>query len=203
MTEFFYHQHTGETHNNQNVFKHHFTFGDYYQPTKFGRSTLRRADYITLHNDYNMIAQRDYVLLLYPLQDIDLTLNDVHYPIVHNQLSAFVIPKDTHITIKLCTDTPSNLLLCECDIAHKPETVIAFDFNNTDFSTQIKIIDTVDNIDTYHANPDNKPFFGLILQGNAMINDTKLGFYDGFYTNTLLEITGNAKIVTFTMPVPL
>ena len=200
MTEFFYHQNTGETHHNGTVLKHHFTFGDYYQPTKFGRSTLRRADYITLHNDYNIVAQRDYVLLLYPLQDIDLTLNDVHSPLVNNQLSAFVIPKDTHITIKLRADSPSTLLLCECDITHKPETVIAFDFNNTDFPTQINL---VENIDTYHANPDNKPFFGIILQGDAMINDTKLGFYDGFYTDTLLKIMGDAKIVTFTMPVPL
>lgn len=200
MTEFFNALHTGQTTHNDCVLKHHFTFGEYYEPTKFGRSTLRRADYITLNHLYEMSAHRDYVLVLYPLSDTTLSLDDALFFLKANSIYGFIIPKATKIILS-SEVTEAKIILCECDTNTLPSpTITPFDFEGTD--TQ-NIIQSLTISQTHSVNCDNKPFFGLVLEGDFIINDKKIGFYDGFYTDNQIDIQGNGKILTFTMPIPL
>ena len=200
MTEFFLNQECGETQYHDTVLKHHFTFGTYYAPTKFGRSTLRRADYIFLNNNYLSTAERNHLFLIYPLQDgITLTLNDTEYAVRKNQLSSFVLPQGTRIN--LGSSNPSTILLFECDILKvTPEAVIPFDLSDTSYHTDINVFECDDMAD---INNDNKHFFGFILHGNVTIDAITINTYDGFFGDKPMKITGNAKILTFSMPIPL
>ncbi len=200
MTEFFYNHECGITHDNHTVLKHHFTFGTYYAPTKFGRSTLRRVDYITLDTVYSYKAERNYILLLYPLstEALSVTLNDISYDLQPCQLARFVIPKGT--LIALTTNTTHDILLFECDILTAPEKIIALDTPETTYETNITILNINDN---HTINLENKPFFGFILDGDCLINTNQLNAYDGFYTDKTIDIVGNGKILTFSMPIPL
>ena len=200
MTEFFLNQECGITQYHDTVLKHHFTFGTHYEPTKFGRSTLRRADYISLKNNYTASAERNYILLLYPLTDNDiyLKLNDTEYTLEKNQLSSFILPRGT--AIYLSSNIPSDILLFECDIFQSPPEIMVFDILDKSYDTDIQVISIYDNI-TF--NPQNKPFFGFILDGNVMIDTEKLTAYEGFYHDKPVSLIGNAKILSFSMPVPL
>lgn len=200
MIEFFYQADTGQSKTETSLLKHHFTFDAYYAPTKLGRSTLRRVDCITLNSDYMMSVQRHCILILYSVDNkIDLTLNSVNYSINKNELLSLVVPKDTYI--KISTHTTSNILLCECDIIEIiQETIDILDIHNNPYKTDIHISD-INGVS--YINPDKKPFFGLILDGNMVISQKEIYFYDGFYTDNLIEIKGKAKILTFTMPHPL
>ncbi len=199
MIELFLQQECGVTYHNHTVLKHHFTFGTHYVPTKFGRSTLRRADYITLNDDYISTAERNHIILLYPLSDgINLSLNDRVYNVQKNHLAGFVLPEGT--TIKLLNTQLSDVLLFECDIFETPDCVIVFEPADASYHTTINILelDAVSDINT-----EQKPFFGFILSGDLTLENTHISAYDGFYITHALQVMGNAKILTFCMPVPL
>jgi hypothetical protein len=199
MIELFLQQECGVTYNNDTVLKHHFTFATHYVPTKFGRSTLRRADYITLNDKYISTAERNHIMLLYPLSDgISVSLNDTVYVLKKNHLASFVLPQGT--IIKLLSIESSDILLFECDIFETPESVTMFEIADTSYQTKINILDSDTLSD---INSDQKPFFGFILSGDLILEKTKISAYDGFYITHPIQIMGNAKILTFTMPIPL
>ncbi len=199
MIELFLQQECGVTYHNHTVLKHHFTFGTHYVPTKFGRSTLRRADYITVNSDYISTAERNHIFLLYPLSDgINLLLNDTVYILEKNHLAGFVLPQGTHI--KLVSTQCSDILLFECDILKTPDSVSVFNLADVSYQTTINILELQEVSD---MNSEKKPFFGFILSGDLTLENTQISAYDGFYTPHALQLVGNAKILTFCMPVPL
>lgn len=199
MIELFLQQECGVTYHNDTVLKHHFTFGTHYVPTKFGRSTLRRADYIILNNEYVATAERNHIFLVYPLSDsIDLSLNDTVYILQKNHLAGFVLPQGTHI--KLSSTKTSDVLVFECDIFKIPASVSVFDLTDASYQTTISILELQE---LSEINSEKKPFFGLVLSGDLTLEKTKFSAYDGFYTTDSVQGIGNSKILTFCMPVPL
>lgn len=204
MTEFFYNHECGTTLSGNTILKHHFNFGTHYVPTKFGRSTLRRADYITITDAYMSSAQRNHILLLYPLhhQSIQLTLNDTVYSLQPDMLSAFLLPIETSIILTNICDTnlPNHILLFECDTHIIPEIAAPYTIAENTDETTIHI--TAFN-GLYDFNPQAKPFFGFVLNGTLTTDKTELNACDGFYTTKPIETMGNAKILSFSMPLPL
>lgn len=203
MTEFFYNHECGITYYNQTVLKHHFSYSSYYEPTKFGRSTLRRADYIHLKPDYVMTTPRNYLMVFYALDEmvgLNLVYNDktVAYNISKYELLVLSLPQQTIITLKTLTE--ANIMLFACDISEAPNDIELFDIQNTNHETILTISDISGSCE---LQTNDKPYFSFILDGDIDIKSTKLKSYDAFYDTKTITLAGKAKILNFSMPVPL
>jgi|GEM_PF-5279693 len=168
--------------------KHHFNFGTYYQPTKFGRSTLRRADYIVMHQQYHYVAKRHFTLSIYSKSVLTLSINAEIYTINPCEYYAFAITEETEIIFQ--TDHPNaEFLLFEYDDTLEAST-----------QTQGEII----HIDKeYLYAPLKKPHFAIIVSGIIEVSDRKLCLHDAFYTQDSNTLYGNGSLISFSMPIPI
>ncbi|MFT6073052.1 MAG: hypothetical protein ACJARD_000421 [Alphaproteobacteria bacterium] len=200
--EFFYHAQCPVSNLDTATLRHHFNFSTHYMPTKFGRSTLRRADYITLNTSYEFCAPRAFVMVLYPYADVKLTLNNTEYPLKSQQSTLFLIPEGTQIHVS-STPAKADFVLFEYDMLVDPLTFVDHMVYDCYSEADKTRIDTLTIQSEYITDPNHKPFFAYILEGSLKVNDTKLAMHDAFYYQKPITLIGNAKILTFSMPIPL
>lgn len=178
MTEFFYVTDCGHSSHNQTTVKHHFTFGTHYEPTKLGRSTLRRLDHITLNIEYETQIYKSQTLYIYAFDAVSLKINDNTHSISANSLMHFDVSENDKIYLK--SETQTDLVLAACD---------------PDPANKIQILDITSETET-----PNNPFFGYVLEGQVEIDTKILEPFNGFYTKSQTSYKGTGKILTFSMP---
>lgn len=182
MTEFFYYHECGYFNHNQTTVKHHFSFGDFYQPTRLGRSSLRRLDHIALNGTFKVTISKPSDVYILPQADFRIALNDQKQLCSADKLIKFDTTKGDQLVLH--SDKHIDLIFAVC---------------TPDDETTVQIL----QLDGQNITPKN-PFFGLILQDKeCIISDITLKKFDGFYTSQEITYQGTTKILAFSMPVTL